>query len=576
MVWKFILLAFTAQPIPANDAFGYDGAVVNYLLNGHYCNPSLAIPFPFSGTRIFCIYPPLYQAVLFLWMSVFGPTVLSAMWFHLVLFGLFLLTLLAIFRRLQTPAWAVNLAGLFLFGITFDDRPDGLAQLLGMLALYAWLRSVEPPARTQWTWLAAVLVVLTLCTNPEIGGLYFGLVWLLTLWTAWRTGRFPFAPMGFLVLAPLALVALVKYGRPDLWAGFLEHAGQTSSFTNLRRPSPGDLLKLVRTIPAILLIAPLLLKFPFQRLNLSTFQPAVPVGGVPQVSQPAVTPIAQSAGPAEVGRVRWSNGLRVGKPAIQQTGKSAVRGKSPSSSTTTERPAFNVSTFQPVNAPTLLFSAVLASLGLTVGALFLFTSNWILFLAYFQPLIVGLFLLPELLPTIRADRWLVPALLGLALLVAVRAMGLTTWGVACAWDVNEAAALQIVRADLDKLPPQATVVMSSAYLYEAMKHPGLTCLHEDWTHPNRPDADAGGLTGDAVALLKLKPAALILTQFDYYRRYCDPKADTLTQLRGLPDRVTFKTTNYARVPVPDASPRFRQVVQHVAWAPVIVEFDWKP
>ena len=142
--WKFILLVFTAQPIPANDAFGYDGAVVNYLLNGHYDNPSLVIPFPFSGTRVFSIYPPLYQGVLCLWMSVFGTSALSAMWFHLGLFGLYLLTLLAIFRRLNTPAWAANLAGLFLLGITFDDRPDGMAQLLGMLAIYAWVRAAEP------------------------------------------------------------------------------------------------------------------------------------------------------------------------------------------------------------------------------------------------------------------------------------------------------------------------------------------------------------------------------------------------------------------------------------------------
>ena len=34
--WKIILLLFTAQPIPANDAFFFDGAVVNFLLNGHY------------------------------------------------------------------------------------------------------------------------------------------------------------------------------------------------------------------------------------------------------------------------------------------------------------------------------------------------------------------------------------------------------------------------------------------------------------------------------------------------------------------------------------------------------------
>ena len=37
--------------------------------------------------------------------------------------------------------------------------------------------------------------------------------------------------------------------------------------------------------------------------------------------------------------VRWANGLRVGKPAIQQTGKSAVRGNSRSPSAADECPA---------------------------------------------------------------------------------------------------------------------------------------------------------------------------------------------------------------------------------------------
>ena len=242
MAWKFLLLAGTAQPIPANDAFGYDGAVVNYLLNGHYTNPSLIIPFPFSATTFFCTYPPLYQAVLYLWMSVFGPTALSAMWFHWVLFGLYALTLLAILRRLKTPAWAVNVAGLFLLGITFDDRPDGLAHLLGMLAVYAWVRSAESSdkPRSRWPWLASLLVVLALGTNPEVGGLYFGWLWLLALGAAdWRRQPFPRLPMALMVVAPVVLVALVKYGRPDIWAGFMEHAGQTPSFTGWRRRAGG-------------------------------------------------------------------------------------------------------------------------------------------------------------------------------------------------------------------------------------------------------------------------------------------------------------------------------------------------
>ena len=43
----------------------------------------------------------------------------------------------------------------------------------------------------KWSWLAAVLVVLTIFTTPEIGGLYFGWIWLLTLGAVvWRQQKF--------------------------------------------------------------------------------------------------------------------------------------------------------------------------------------------------------------------------------------------------------------------------------------------------------------------------------------------------------------------------------------------------
>ena len=497
MLWKFILLTFTAQPIPANDAFGYDGAVVNYLANGHYTNPSLVIPFPFSATKIFCIYPPLYQAILFLWMSVFGPTVLSAIWFHWVTFGLYALTLLAIFRRFNCPAWAVNLAGLYLLGITFDDRPDGLAQLFGMLAVYDWVRSVESNARTRshWPWLASLLVVLTLCTNPEIGGLYFGWLWLLTLGAAGaRLRPFPVIPMVFVVVAPVSLVALVKFGRPDLWAGFMEHASQTPSLTNLRLPAPDDIIKLIRNLPALLLILMLLLRRPWRQSLKSERSPAL----------------------------------------------------------------------------LLVLTGGLMSLAVIAGGCFVFTANWMLMLSQLQPLIVGAFLLLGTGEKIAETRWLTPVLAGLVLLVSVRAIGMSTWGVACAWDVSQSDAQRIVKTELDRPPPDATVVMSSAYLYEAtIQRPDLHFIHEDWTH--RIDEKPEKLSGDTLGLIKLRPAALILTQFDFYRRYQRP----LAELQALPDLVTMNLTNVARVRAPDSFPHFQQVVQHVAWAPVIVEFSWK-
>ena len=94
--WKIALLVFSSQPIPSNDAFFYDGPVVNFLLHGKYANPSLALALPISGTEVFCAYPPLYQALLLGWMSLFGTSVISAMVLHLVLFGMYLVVLLAL------------------------------------------------------------------------------------------------------------------------------------------------------------------------------------------------------------------------------------------------------------------------------------------------------------------------------------------------------------------------------------------------------------------------------------------------------------------------------------------------
>ena len=547
MVWKFILLLGTAQPIPANDAFVYDGAVVNYLLHGQYCNPSVVLAFPYAGYHTFCIYPPFYQAMLFLWMSVFGTGVLVPMWFHFVLFGVYGLTLLAILRRLQTPAWAANLACLFLLGITFDDRPDGLAQLLGMLAVYGWVRWLAPVAQTSqsavsqvsqpanrpptggrsvfqqpadletsvnggsvelrransspWIWFAALAVVLACCTNPELGGLYFGWIWLLVLGAVvLRQARFPWLPMACLCVAPVALVALVKYSRPDLWAGFLEHAGQTPSLTKWRLPSVGDLLKAARTLPAILFIAGLTLC------------------GWRRFTAPG-----------------WLDRLK---------GADA-------------RPVLLVAT------------GFLVTVGLVAGGLCRFTANWILFLYYIQPLLVGLFLLSEARPAAAPRRWLAPLFAVLVLIVSVRALGQSTWGVACALDRSQGEAQQIVRSELDHTAPDSTVVMSTAYLYDAQRHPGLHYIHEDWTH--RADAPTGKWSEDTAGLLKLKPAALILTQFDFYRRFQLP----LAELGGMPSVVTLTTTNYARVRAPDSYPRLQQVLQHVAWAPVVVEFSWK-
>ncbi len=75
-IWKAVLLLTVAQPVPANDAFFYDGPVVHLLNHGGYFNPSIAQSRPFSGTEFFCAYPPLYQLTMLAWMTVFGTSVL--------------------------------------------------------------------------------------------------------------------------------------------------------------------------------------------------------------------------------------------------------------------------------------------------------------------------------------------------------------------------------------------------------------------------------------------------------------------------------------------------------------------
>ena len=171
--WKVLLLLVTALPVPSNDAFFYDGSVINFLSHGVYCNPALALALPISGTEIFTAYPPLYQLALLGWMSLVGTSVLSTMVFHLVLFGLYMLVLLGIFRQLRFPSWAGVLGGLFLFGITFHDRPDSLGHVFGVVVIYClcrWQVTAKSTGKGRyWVWLAVASAVLSLCTSLQIG-----------------------------------------------------------------------------------------------------------------------------------------------------------------------------------------------------------------------------------------------------------------------------------------------------------------------------------------------------------------------------------------------------------------------
>lgn len=483
--WKVALLVFTAQPVPSNDSFFYDGPVVNYLLHGNYCNPSLANVLPISGAEVFSAYPPLYQAVLLGWMKCFGASELAAMWLHVVLLGVFSLTTLMILRQLNAPPVAINLAGLFLFGITFHDRPDTLAHVLGALAVLATVRGL--------VWPAAAFLLLTFTTSLQIGGIYS--VWLsgLVIGNWWfGKARLPCLPMLAFAAVCFGLIALVKFAQPQWWAGFLEHVSVTPSVTGLRVPRADDLLKIIRTTPGIALVV----------LGLTVM----------------------------VVRGAWYARLE-SSPALL----TAVAG-------------------------------TVAALALVGGCLFILTPNTIHIAGYLQPVLVGAFLGYPATSSVgsavrRPVRWLFVCA---ALLVSVRAAGMTTWGVLCARDVSRAQALARISTELDALPDGSTVIVSAAYLYESAPRTNATWLHSDWTAPA---TEAGW---ESRAIEALQPARLLLTQFDYYRRY----QTVVTQLQRERGDVEIRIHNLARTQPPDAIPATRKLIQHISWAPVIVEFDW--
>ncbi len=488
LAWKVALLVFTSQPVPSNDAFFYDGAVVNYLLHGKYCNPALAQVLPISGTEVFSAYPPLYQAVLLAWMKCFGTSALAAMWLHLVLLAAVACLLMLILRALGASWLVTNLAGMFLFGITFHDRPDTLAHVLGMLALLALMRGLM--------WPVAAFLVLTIATSLQIGGIYSLWAGTIVLGSVWL-GRmkFPWGPVLAFVVCIVGLVALVKFRQPLWWAGFLEHVRITPSVTGFRLPLVGDILKVVRTTAGI---------------------------------------VVASAG------VVWL--LR-------------------------NRPEFRTKL---ATSPALLVatSGVVVALALVGGCLLVLTPNTIHIAGYLQPLMVGCFLAVAFGGNARmgAKLKLVFGVLvvGAVMVVSVRAMGMTTWGVLCARDVSRAEALQQVNEELDAVADGGKVFVSAAYLYETASRTNLTWIHSDWPAPAVSDR------WELHALESLQPKKLLLTQFDYYRRY----EVVVAQFRRQRGDVEVRIDNFARVQPPDAIPATQKFVQHISWAPVVVEFDW--
>jgi hypothetical protein len=256
LAWRLALLVCTAQPIPANDAFLFDGAVVNWLLHGGYFNPSLAEAFPISGHQVFAAYPPLYQVALLPWMSIFGTSVLSAIWFHFVLFALASLLTLVILRVAFPGRPQQALAVLCLFGITFGDRPEDLAHVFGlgaMLVTALWQVGRVHALAGQ----IALALLGALYTSPVVGAFYFGATFLAHA-AGWLLGRrrFPFAAFAAVMALFVSITLFVAKGYPLLWRGFLENTAQTPlQTTGFRIPAAVEILKLARTAPVFLLAA---------------------------------------------------------------------------------------------------------------------------------------------------------------------------------------------------------------------------------------------------------------------------------------------------------------------------------
>lgn len=507
LLWKALLLGFAKLPVPANDAFFYDGPVVNWLLHGSYTNPSLALALPIAGTEIFSAYPPLYQAVLLPWMALFGTSAYVAMWLHYLLFAVYAVGVLTLFLHLKVPRWIRNVAALFLFGITFHDRPDSLAHALGIWAVVCWAKGTclrqNAGATRRWLWAGAALGVLSLCTSLQVGGVYLLIGWTgLTLRRMLLSARTDGRPWALTVVGPAVLGAMVVFGFPHLWAGFVEHASTTPSYTGLRVPAMGDLLKVIRNVPGILLVL-------------------------------AATTV-------------WLTRCRA---AVKQH-----------------------------PAEFALLSAVLVPATVVIGAcLFALTPNLVAIANYLQPVVVGLFLYwlttarelqPPDVTKRRRLRWACSGVfVAAALLVSIRAVGISTWGLSCVGDVSYRTALQRVDDEIARSADGATILFSSAYLYEAANQERVRWIHSDWP---------GSITSTArrselEALMDLKPTAIVLTQFDYFRRY----EKLIIALQERPEDVEVDFDNTAMVPAPDAIPSLRRVVQHVSWAPVVIRLQWK-
>lgn len=255
LLWRVLLLVFTVQPIPANDAFFFDGPVRNWIMHGHYYNPSIVGVFPISGGQVFSAYPPLYQGALTVWMLVFGTSIIAAMALHLGLFAASGLITLLIVRKFYPAAIHYALVAWFFWGFTFGDRPESLAHVFGLMALLLTVKNYSPGPTWRISLITGGVLLLALYTSVIVGTLYFGIA-LVTTGLGWLVRRklMLFVPFVFGATLFVAITFAIAKTEPLIWAGFLENARQTPLLAvGFHRPTGDNLIKLVHAAPVFLL-----------------------------------------------------------------------------------------------------------------------------------------------------------------------------------------------------------------------------------------------------------------------------------------------------------------------------------
>jgi hypothetical protein len=417
VLWRLALLIFTAQPVPANDAFDFDGGVVNWLLHGKYVNPCLINAYPVSGGVLFSLYPPFYQIPLLIWMSVFGTGALATMWMHFFMFTASAFLAVILIRDVFPRGRSYMSAVLFLLAVTWNDRPEDFAHILGLASLLLLARQTQLKVQDWKTEIGiALLLFATLYTSVIVGAFYFGACFL-TRATACLLARQKFSVTAF--VAAVALFAgatlLIIETHPLWWQGFQESAHRGTSVGNgilqsLHPPSVNDLIKIARNAPVFLIFLACLPALARHRNRLTAME----------------------------NDVAWMS-LTIG---------SGVMG--------------------------IIFLA-------TILVLLPPYVNYVLFTQVV--LAAGLPALGErLMPSRR--RILNALMFSCVLLVSIRAVGMSTWGAACAYDVSYGRSNEILRQELQPFAKtDEPVILSSAFLYEATRLDVKNPLHADWFAP---------------------------------------------------------------------------------------------